>query len=90
MEFVENRKVEKEQIKAIFKDMLKYSPSKLYAARTIGGFPSRPFGLGCEALPAFLLIAMSPLSSNFMTPQPVENGISSIKFFKLICSGMLF
>lgn len=29
MEFVENRKVEKEQIKAIFKDMLKYSPSKI-------------------------------------------------------------
>ena len=29
MEFVENRKVEKEQIKAIFQDMLKYSPSKL-------------------------------------------------------------
>ena len=29
MEFVENRKVEKEQIKAIFQDMLRYSPSKL-------------------------------------------------------------
>lgn len=29
MEFVENRKVEKEQIKAIFKDMLKYAPSKI-------------------------------------------------------------
>ena len=29
MEFVENKEVEKEQLKAIFKDMLKYSPSKL-------------------------------------------------------------
>ena len=29
MEFFENKEVEKEQLKAIFKDMLKYSPSKL-------------------------------------------------------------
>ncbi len=29
MEFVENREVEKEQLKAIFRDMVKYSPSKL-------------------------------------------------------------
>lgn len=29
MEFVENREVEKEQLKAIFRDMMKYSPSKL-------------------------------------------------------------
>ncbi len=29
MEFIENKEVEKEQLKAIFKDMLKYSPSKL-------------------------------------------------------------
>lgn len=29
MEFVENKEVEKEQLKAIFKDMLKYSPSKI-------------------------------------------------------------
>lgn len=29
MEFVENREVEKEQLKAIFRDMVKYSPSKI-------------------------------------------------------------
>lgn len=29
MEFIENREVEKEQLKAIFRDMVKYSPSKL-------------------------------------------------------------
>ena len=29
MEFVENREVEKEQLKAIFRDMAKYSPSKI-------------------------------------------------------------
>ncbi len=29
MEYIENREVEKEQLKAIFKDILKYSPSKL-------------------------------------------------------------
>ncbi len=29
MEFIENREVEKEQLKAIFRDMLKYSPSKI-------------------------------------------------------------
>ena len=29
MEFVENREVEKEQLKAIFRDMMKYSPSKI-------------------------------------------------------------
>ena len=29
MEFVENKEVEKEQLKAIFRDMLKYSPSKI-------------------------------------------------------------
>ena len=29
MEFVENREVEQEQLKAIFRDMIKYSPSKL-------------------------------------------------------------
>lgn len=29
MEFIENREVEKEQLKAIFRDMVKYSPSKI-------------------------------------------------------------
>jgi len=29
MEFVENKQVEREQLKAIFRDMIKYSPSKL-------------------------------------------------------------
>lgn len=29
MEFIENKEAEKEQLKAIFKDMLKYSPSKI-------------------------------------------------------------
>lgn len=29
MEFIENRKVEEEQLKAIFRDMVKYSPSKI-------------------------------------------------------------
>lgn len=29
MEFIENREVEQEQLKAIFRDMLKYSPSKI-------------------------------------------------------------
>ena len=29
MEFVENREVEREQLKAIFRDMVKYSPSKI-------------------------------------------------------------
>ena len=29
MEFVENREVEQEQLKAIFRDMIKYSPSKI-------------------------------------------------------------
>ena len=29
MEFIENKEVEKEQLKAIFRDMVKYSPSKL-------------------------------------------------------------
>lgn len=29
MEYIENREVEQEQLKAIFKDMLKYSPSKI-------------------------------------------------------------
>ena len=29
MEFIENKEVEKEQLKAIFRDMIKYSPSKI-------------------------------------------------------------
>lgn len=81
MEFVENREVEKEQLKAIFRDMVKYSPSKICGmlgnAVIIPVYTSLlpPEQYGLYSLSIAVLSFLCILFSDWI-------GLSGLRFFK--------
>lgn len=81
MEFVENREVEKEQLKAIFRDMLKYSPSKIIGmlgnAIIVPVYTSllSPEQYGLYSLSIALLSFLCIIFSDWV-------GLSGLRFFK--------
>ncbi len=81
MEFVENKEVEKEQLKAIFRDMLKYSPSKIIGmlgnAIIVPVYTSllAPEQYGLYSLSIALLSFLCIIFSDWV-------GLSGLRFFK--------
>ncbi len=81
MEFVENKEVEKEQLKAIFRDMLKYSPSKIIGmlgnAIIVPVYTSllSPDQYGLYSLSIALLSFLCIIFSDWV-------GLSGLRFFK--------
>ena len=81
MEFVENREVEKEQLKAIFRDMVKYSPSKIIGmlgnAIIVPVYTSllSPDEYGLYSLSIALLSFLCIIFSDWV-------GLSGLRFFK--------
>ena len=81
MEFVENREVEKEQLKAIFRDMVKYSPSKIVGmignAIIIPVYTSllSPEQYGLYSLSIAVLSFLCIIFSDWV-------GLSGLRFFK--------
>ena len=81
MEFVENREVEKEQLKAICRDMLKYSPSKICGmlgnAIIVPVYTSllSPEQYGLYSLSIALLSFLCIIFSDWI-------GLSGLRFFK--------
>lgn len=81
MEFVENREVEKEQLKAIFRDMVKYSPSKIIGmlgnAIIVPVYTSllSPEEYGLYSLSIALLSFLCIIFSDWV-------GLSGLRFFK--------
>ena len=81
MEFVENREVEKEQLKAIFRDMVKYSPSKIVGmignAKIIPVYTSllSPEQYGLYSLSIAVLSFLCIIFSDWV-------GLSGLRFFK--------
>lgn len=81
MEFIENREVEKEQLKAIFRDMVKYSPSKIIGmlgnAIIVPVYTSllSPEQYGLYSLSIALLSFLCIIFSDWV-------GLSGLRFFK--------
>ena len=81
MEFIENSEVEKEQLKAIFRDMLKYSPSKIIGmlgnAIIVPVYTSllSPDEYGLYSLSIALLSFLCIIFSDWV-------GLSGLRFFK--------
>ena len=81
MEFIENREVEKEQLKAIFRDMVKYSPSKIIGmlgnAIIVPVYTSllSPEEYGLYSLSIALLSFLCIIFSDWV-------GLSGLRFFK--------
>lgn len=81
MEFVENREVEEEQLKAIFRDMVKYSPSKIIGmlgnAIIVPVYTSllSPEQYGLYSLSIALLSFLCIIFSDWV-------GLSGLRFFK--------
>ena len=81
MEFVENKEVEKEQLKAIFRDMLKYSPSKIIGmlgnAIIVPVYTSllSPDQYGLYSLSIAMLSFLCIIFSDWV-------GLSGLRFFK--------
>ena len=81
MEFIENKEVEKEQIKAIFRDMVKYSPSKIIGmlgnAIIVPVYTSllSPEQYGLYSLSIALLSFLCIIFSDWV-------GLSGLRFFK--------
>ena len=81
MEFVENREVEKEQLKAIFRDMVKYSPSKIIGmlcnAIIVPVYTSllSPEQYGLYSLSIAVLSFLCIIFSDWV-------GVSGLRFFK--------
>ena len=81
MEYVENKKAEEEQLKAIFKDMAKYSPSKICGmlgnAIIIPVYTSllSPEQYGLYSLSIAVLSFLCILFSDWV-------GLSGLRFFK--------
>ena len=81
MEFIENKEVEKEQLKAIFRDMLKYSPSKIIGmignAIIVPVYTSllSPDQYGLYSLSIALLSFLCIIFSDWV-------GLSGLRFFK--------
>lgn len=81
MEFIENREVEKEQLKAIFRDMFKYSPSKIIGmignALIVPVYTSvlSPDQYGLYSLSIAVLSFLCIIFSDWV-------GLSGLRFFK--------
>ena len=81
MEFIENREVEREQLKEIFRDMLKYSPSKIVGmignALIVPVYTSllSPDQYGLYSLSIAVLSFLCIIFSDWV-------GLSGLRFFK--------